>query len=236
MGRKKTDPVPLASILARRAGKIPARGHIVPRILPLPGPITMYFWFPRQPVPKSGTFWVETKKGNRSPVADKRQVATEKATRELILDQIEDYYPEYIPYLPLINGSVAVSAIHLMKQSRDWYPGWPHIKTPDVDNLGKLIKDAGAARTQGVLATLYYDDCPVDDDWQRKVYWDDTVTDPNYPQQPGTLLAITMTPLPDPPDGKFRCPFCARDYKKQADRDDHILDCPLYNMYPDSVS
>jgi len=227
MAKAKKNPVPLATLLARRECSIAQNEHLVQRIEPLPSPVTFYFWFPRQPVPKSGTFTLRTKAGHNVQIADKGQVEAERATRELVMDALRDYYPEWIPYLPLVNGSVQVYSIHLMAPGEGWYPEQDHVSTPDVDNLGKLVKDAPAARTKGTYAVLYWDDCPVNDDWQRKEYWNPTLPEP-YPQQPGTVMLVRLAP-PKVPFGKYACPYCNKHYRKSISVEKHIPLCPLYN-------
>lgn len=170
-----------------------------------------------------------TKAGKMVQVADKGQVEAERATREYIMDCIRDYYPDVIPYLPLVQGSVQVYAIHLMNPPKDWFEGQEHITTPDVDNLGKLVKDAPAARTKGFYAVLYWDDCPVNDDWQRKVYWNPTIPEP-YPQQPGTIMLVRLNPPVTRP-GYHTCPYCGKYWRGAAMLDKHLSEgCLLYNV------
>lgn len=230
MAHAKKNPLPLATVIARKEGRIDNRSHEAWRIDPLPGRLDFQFWLPGRPYPKSDPFWVQTKKGPK-PVSDKGQVAAESSARNRIIEQLQLYYPDAIRHLPMQRGSVHVYALHLMdspKKDEKWWPGMPHIKQPDVDNLGKLVKDAGAARTQGVYATLYWDDCPVVDDWERKVYWDPYNEDPEYPQQPGTLLAVSLLPLPRRP-GYHHCPYCWENWLTAFSLHDHLPSCPIYN-------
>lgn len=218
MGKKDSNPLPLLTYLSRKRGWISGKAHAAAVIQPLPEVVDLEFWIPGRPRPKGQGFQMSKKGGGSFTVQDRETRAAEEGARDIILDTIEYQYPWIIPYLPLRLGAVGVAAWHLYPPYSDWWDGeeMVHTQGSDVDNLGKLVKDAGAARAKGTSSLLYWDDVLVDYDYQVKVWWNQyhAMSIPNYPQQAGSLFAVRMRPLTKRPH-YLHCPWCHKAYREQ---------------------
>lgn len=224
--KAKRNPTPLVNLVHRHRGG-PKHLVLQKRVQLLPNPVTLGFFIPGTPTAKSAPFPQWSRKLNRLIyIEDKKQVARAAEIRKQLLEEIPVAYPQVMPYLPLVVGSVAVYAHHLFPPPEDWYPGKQHLCAPDVDNLGKMVKDVPGARTKGLDAILYWDDCPVIDDHERKDYWDPTVEDPDYPQTPGSILLVKLSPPVWNPNKPYHCDWCGAEYVTESNYRKHR--CPIY--------
>jgi len=232
---RKSDTIPLATTLARMKGEIGSRAWVTREVLPLPTTLHMEFWFPGQPKAK-GQGWAKLGKRGGKLTAyiapDVSNKAHEDRIREMYLKQIEEKYPSYIPYLPVMNGVAQVTVYALMQAGEDsWWPGKHHEDTPDDESLGKLVKDALGGRQRDTPGVLYWDDCLTINTNVWKLLWDPTqMPRTGYPQQPGTLLCVSLYPLVRNPHlspaGEFVCPKCKRDdFRGRRGLKQHMRTC-----------
>lgn len=227
---------PLIITLGKRWGELPTNVEFEHTIWPVATPFRMEFFFPGEPKAKNQGFpAINWKTSPPSPyiAPDEVNKEHEEAVREQFLRELVDRYPQFIKVMPIVNGVVRIRIVALFTPSqRKHYPGRPHDKAPDDENIGKLYKDAVGGRQKDCPSLLYWDDCISVSTEVNKEYWDAQAAyqDPNYPQQPGVVMVVQVTPRPrDPkwlPLEEAWCPRCYRsDFIQKRAYQKHVETC-----------
>jgi hypothetical protein len=232
LGKRK--PIkPLWVVLGQHRGKLPLTGkglHYTDYIPALPRPVKLEFWFPGQPRAKRSD-WADVVGGRLIHRPDKQGEADERRIRHQFLDDIEQLYPEVLPFLPLQQGYAKVHVYSLMTPPEsNWWPARMHTSIPDDENLAKTVKDAISGRRKNWDPLLWRDDCLCVETYCPKRYWNPHSLLPHYPKEPGVLLVVELFPEPRHPDllppGEEFCSNCGRDdFKSQRGRILHEQRC-----------
>jgi Holliday junction resolvase RusA-like endonuclease len=163
----------------------------------------------------------------------KENVLREVYVRERIEKALEE--SPLKPYMPFLKGEgwVEADVYAFFPKPDSLFPGAPMDRTPDFDNVLKLLFDApmGGKKTGGRPVLLFGDDSMVARVSFLKEWWNpDWIGSPGLPQEPGTSVRFCFYPYPRDPDllpaGVAVCPRCGRDdFKTMRAHQTHVNRC-----------